>query len=55
MAGPFESFAGKASRPRARFKGRSPAAVALRCGAMLALLALNHNMMPMERLMQMQR
>src|SRR5262245_5647319 len=26
--------------PRARFKGRSPAAVALRCGAMLALLAL---------------
>jgi cytochrome o ubiquinol oxidase subunit 2 len=33
-------FAGKALRPRARFKGRSPAAVALRCGAMLALLAL---------------
>src|SRR5262244_300515 len=33
-------FAGKALRPRPRFKGRSPAAAALRCGAMLALLAL---------------
>src|SRR5215467_6573862 len=33
-------FAGKALRPRPRFKGRSPAAVALRCGAMLASLAL---------------
>src|SRR5262247_678346 len=33
-------FAGKALTPRPRFKGRSPAAVALRCGAMLALLAL---------------
>src|SRR5262249_10326456 len=40
MARLFESFAGKALRPRPRFKGRSPAAVALRCGAMLALLAL---------------
>jgi len=40
MASPFESFAGKALRPRPRFKGRPPAAVALRCGAMLALLAL---------------
>src|SRR5262249_21480517 len=29
-----------ALRPRARFKGRSPAAVVLRCGAVLALLAL---------------
>src|SRR5215813_9751319 len=33
-------FAGKVLRPCPRFKGRSPAAVALRCGAMLALLAL---------------
>jgi cytochrome o ubiquinol oxidase subunit 2 len=33
-------FAGKALRPRPRFKGLSPAAVALRCGALLALLAL---------------
>jgi cytochrome o ubiquinol oxidase subunit 2 len=33
-------LAGKALRPRPRFKGRSPAAVALRCGAMLALPAL---------------
>jgi cytochrome o ubiquinol oxidase subunit 2 len=33
-------LAGKASRPCPRFKGRSPAAVALRCGAMLALPAL---------------
>jgi cytochrome o ubiquinol oxidase subunit 2 len=40
MAIPFESFAGKALRPRHWFKGRSPAAVALRCGAMLALFAL---------------
>src|SRR5215472_9058790 len=40
MASRFESFAGKALRPRPRFKGRSPAAVAFRCGAMLALLAL---------------
>ena len=40
MASPFESFAGKALRPRPRFKGRSPAAIALRCGVMLALLAL---------------
>src|SRR5499426_889522 len=40
MARLFESFAGKALRPRPRFKGRSPAAVALRCGALLALLAL---------------
>src|SRR5262245_65558185 len=40
MASPFECFAGKALRPRPRFKGRSPAAAALRCGAMLALLAL---------------
>jgi cytochrome o ubiquinol oxidase subunit II len=40
MASPFESFVGKALRPRPPFKGRSPAAVALRCGAMLALLAL---------------
>src|SRR5215470_8173120 len=40
MASRFQSFAGKALRPRPRFKGRSMAAVALRCGAMLALLAL---------------
>src|SRR5215813_6116258 len=40
MASPFECFAGKALRSRPRFKGRSTAAVALRCGAMLALLAL---------------
>src|SRR5215510_7218335 len=40
MASPFESFAGRALRPRRRFKGRSPAAVALRCAAMLALFAL---------------
>jgi cytochrome o ubiquinol oxidase subunit 2 len=33
-------FAGKVLRPCPRFKGRSPAAVALRCGAMLASLAL---------------
>lgn len=33
-------FAGKASRPRPRFKSPLPAAVALRCGAMLALPAL---------------
>src|SRR5215831_15900362 len=33
-------FAGKALRPRPRFKGRSPAAAALRCGAVLALFAL---------------
>ena len=35
-----KSFAGKALRLRPRFKGRSPAAVGLRCGAMLASLAL---------------
>jgi len=40
MAIPFESLAGKVLRPRPRFNGRSPAAVVLRCGAMLALLAL---------------
>src|SRR5262247_1744247 len=40
MASPFECFAGKALRSRPRFKGRSTAAAALRCGAMLALLAL---------------
>ncbi len=40
MASPFESFAGKALRPRPWFKGRSPAAVGLRCGATLSLLAL---------------
>src|SRR5262245_34984731 len=33
-------FAGKALRARPRFKGRSPAAFALRCAAMLALLGL---------------
>jgi cytochrome o ubiquinol oxidase subunit 2 len=38
MASPFES--GKAWRPRPQFKGRSPVAVALRCGAMLPLFAL---------------
>jgi cytochrome o ubiquinol oxidase subunit 2 len=38
MASPFES--GKAWRPRPWFKGRSLATVALRCEAMLALLAL---------------
>src|SRR5262249_47750399 len=40
MASPFESFAVKELRPRPQFKARSPAAVALRCGAMIALLAL---------------
>src|SRR5215831_1696617 len=40
MASPFECFAGKRLRSRPRFKGRSTAAVGLRCGAMLALLAL---------------
>src|SRR5262247_2431084 len=35
-----KSFAGKALRLRPRFKGPSPAAVSLRCGAMLASLAL---------------
>src|SRR5262245_45858471 len=40
MARSFESFAGKALRPRPRFKGRSPTAGARRCGAMLSLLAL---------------
>src|SRR5215813_12690070 len=33
-------FARKALRPRPRFKARSRAAITLRCGAMLALLAL---------------
>src|SRR5262245_18683728 len=40
MASPFECLAGKALRSRPRFKGRSTAEVALRCGALLALLAL---------------
>ena len=40
MANPFERLAGKALTARASFKGRSPAAVALRCGAILSLLAL---------------
>lgn len=40
MSSPFTSFAGKASRSRPRFNSRYPAAVALRCGALLALLAL---------------
>ena len=40
MASPFERLAGKALTPRPSFKGRSPAAVALRCGAILSLLAL---------------
>jgi cytochrome o ubiquinol oxidase subunit II len=40
MTSPFECLAGKALRPRSRFKGRSPATVAVRCGAMLASLAL---------------
>jgi cytochrome o ubiquinol oxidase subunit 2 len=40
MTSPLESFAGKALRRRPRFKGRSPAAVALRCGALLTFIAL---------------
>src|SRR5215831_12044768 len=40
MASPSERFAGRALRPRHRFEGRSPAAIARRCGAILALLAL---------------
>src|SRR5262249_5802006 len=40
MASPSERFAGRASRPRPRFEDRSPAAIARRCGAILALLAL---------------
>ena len=40
MANPFERLAGKALTARASFKGRSPAAVARRCGAILSLLAL---------------
>ena len=40
MASPSKRFAGKALRPRPRFEGRSPAAIARRCGAILALLAL---------------
>src|SRR5215475_5150834 len=40
MTNPLRSFAGKALRPRPRFKGRSPYAVAVRWGAMLALPAL---------------
>ena len=40
MASPSERLTGKALRPRPRFEGRSPAAIARRCGAILALLAL---------------
>jgi cytochrome o ubiquinol oxidase subunit 2 len=40
MADSIESFAGEALRPRSWFKGRSPGAVALNCGAVLASLAL---------------
>ena len=40
MASPSERLTGKALRPRHRFEGRSPAAIARRCGAILALLAL---------------
>ena len=40
MASRSECSAGKALRPRLRFEGRSPAAIARRCGAILALLAL---------------
>src|SRR5215475_8024610 len=40
MASPSERFAGKALRPRRRFERRPPAAIARRCGAILALLAL---------------
>jgi cytochrome o ubiquinol oxidase subunit II len=39
MANPLQSFAGQVFRPHPRFRRRSTA-VALRCGAMLALLAL---------------
>jgi hypothetical protein len=40
MASPFKRLAGRVLRTRPRFRGRSPAAVALRCGAVLAALAL---------------
>ena len=40
MASPSECFAGTALRQRPRFEGPSPAAIARRCGAILALLAL---------------
>src|SRR5215469_12676125 len=40
MASPSECFAGEVLRPCRRYEGRSPAAIARRCGAMLALLAL---------------
>src|SRR5215475_8504414 len=40
MASPSERSASKALRPRPRFEGRSPAVIARRCGAILALLAL---------------
>jgi cytochrome o ubiquinol oxidase subunit 2 len=40
MASPSECLAGNALRLRPRFEGRSPAAIARRCGAVLALLAL---------------
>src|SRR5215471_13146228 len=40
MASPFKRVAGRALRPRPRFRGPSPAAVALRCGAVLAALPL---------------
>ena len=40
MASLFESFAGEALRRGPRFKGQSPAAVALRCAAVLAALTL---------------
>jgi hypothetical protein len=40
MASPFKRLAGGALRPPSRFTGPSPAAVALRCGALLAALPL---------------
>ena len=40
MASPSECFAGEVLRPCRRYEGRSPAAIARRCGAILALLAL---------------
>src|SRR5215472_15189201 len=39
MASPSERFASRALRPRHRFEGRSPAAIARRCGAILLALA----------------
>jgi len=43
MVSPFKCLAGRALRPRLRFTRPSSAAVALRCGAALAALPLEHH------------